>query len=55
MINKQFKFEGKILTVKFLKNLKPKFFMFQGKFDLENQGQGHKVLRPLYNQYMDQV
>ena len=40
MINKQFKFEDKIL--KFKKKLKPKFSMFQGQFDLEDKCQDHQ-------------
>ena len=36
MINKQFKFEDKFLQ--FLKKLKPKIWIFQGQFDLEEQG-----------------
>ena len=40
MINKQFKFEGKIQNG--FKNLTPRP-MFQGQFDLEDQGQVHQV------------
>ena len=38
MINKLFKFEGKILNGYIFKNLKPKFWMLQ---EIEVQGQGH--------------
>ena len=57
MINKQFRFDLKIkfLTVKFKKRLKPIFQMFQGKFHLEDQGQGQIRLRPLCDQYTVQV
>ena len=44
MINKKFKFDGKILNGSIFKKIKPKFRMFQGQSDLENQGQVHQVL-----------
>ena len=44
MINKQFKFEGKILNgyTGILKKMKTKFWRLQGQFDLEDQGQGRQ-------------
>ena len=43
MINKQFKFEGKILNSEMLKNLKPKFWFFKVQYDLKGQDQAHQV------------
>ena len=43
--------------VKFKNKLKPKFWRFQGQFDLEDKGQGHQFFcpKPLCDQYMLQV
>ena len=45
MINKQFKFEGKIITVQvveFTRNHTKFIFKFQDQFYLEGQGQPHQ-------------
>ena len=43
MLNQQFKLEGKIQNGSMLKErLKQKFWKFEGQFDFEDQGQGHK-------------
>ena len=41
MINEQFKLDGKIRNGSFLK-VKTKLRMFEGQYDLEDQGQGHQ-------------
>ena len=59
MINKQFKFEGKIpkgyTGTAVLKKLKPKFWRFQGQYDLKDQGQGHQLNKLTCSQGMTQL
>ena len=52
MINKQFKFEGKILNGYIFKKIKPKFWMFRGQFDLEDQFQGQSVFKFIRDLYV---
>ena len=42
MLDKQFKLEAKIQNGSSFRQLKQKFWKFQGQFDLEDQGQGYQ-------------